>query len=161
MTETATDPRPQHGDLTLEDLALLADGAGNVPDATARRLQALIQCSDLEHVGETWRGFVVRIRRLRQMAADAGTRFLADGLDAFRSLERLRSDLWVRPEDVLDPRLEVPYRELIAMARARAERARGDEKGELLDLADRLASAREGERQPLPGPPDATAISRA
>ncbi|MCP3916541.1 MAG: hypothetical protein GY711_13365, partial [bacterium] len=45
---------------------------------------------------------------------------------------------------VLDPRLDVPYPELISMARAFAERTEGDEQAELLHLAERLTLARDG-----------------
>ena len=38
MKKTETDPAGGV-DLTLEDTAFLADGTGNIPDATARRLR--------------------------------------------------------------------------------------------------------------------------
>ena len=142
---TTTEPDEIH--LTIEDVAVLADGTGNIPDATAVRLRPLICCADFEHVRSTWHGLAIRLRRLRQLAADAGVDLLADGLWVYRCLERLRSDLWLSPADVLDPRLEVPFPELISMARAFAQRTDGDEQAELLHLADRLALAREGRRR--------------
>lgn len=118
--------------LTLEDIAVLADGTGNVLDETAAKLKPLI-CGDER--------FAEAIAALRQMAEDAGTRLLADGLHAFRSLSRLREKAWRKPTDVLDPDLDVPFGELISMAGAMAGRAEGEEQAELQRLRERLIDA--------------------
>ena len=118
--------------LTLKDIAILADGAGNIPDDTAGRLQSYIRRD--EDLKEP-------LARLQQMASDAGTPSLADGLHAFDNLARLRARAWKRPFDVLDPRLDVPFEELISMADAMALRTDGEEKAELLRLKDRLVAA--------------------
>lgn len=118
--------------LSLEDVAILADGTGNIPDDTAERLRPFIR--------ET-RRLAEPLAKLRQMAADAGTDFLADGLDTFESLRRLRARLWKRPADVLGTELDIPYNELISMAGAMAERADGEEKAELQELKQRLIAA--------------------
>ena len=118
--------------LTLEDVAALADGAGNLSDETAARLQPFV-CED--------ESFAEDLAALRQMAADAGTKLLDDGLQAFRSLSLLRQRTWKKPSDVLDPRLDAPFPELIAMAGAMAGRAGGAEKAELEELRERLIVA--------------------
>ena len=119
--------------LTLEDIAVLADGTGNIPDDTAVRLQPVI-CRDDRYAEE--------LAALRQMAEDAATELLEDGLNIFKRLARLRQRGWKKPSDVLaDPDREVPYRELIAMAGAMAGRARGAEKAELEELRERLILA--------------------
>ena len=138
-TTTATEPAPTDIALTQEDIALLADGTGNIPDDTATRLQALIRCDDRERLQRTWRRIAAHLEDLHQMAQDAGVKLLADGLYVFRDLSRLRSEPWESASDVLDPRLEVPYPELLAMAGALADRAEGAEKAELQQLLERLA----------------------
>jgi len=118
--------------LTLEDIAVLADGTGNIPDETAARLAPLVRADDR---------FAPALDDLRRMTSDAGTAYLADGLDAHASFGRLRSESWTHPTDVLDPDLDVPYRELIAIASAQAGRAKGAEKAELRELRGRLEKA--------------------
>ncbi len=141
MAPTTTTGPTLEGPLTLEDLALIADGTGNVPDATATRLQALFSCEDPDEVEYLWRCYAAALADLRRMAADAGVELLADGLYVHRLLERLRTEPWDAPADLIDPRLDVPYRELIAMTRARAGRAEGEEKAELGQLVERLGAA--------------------
>jgi len=75
------------------------------------------------------------------MAGDAATKLLEDGLDIFKRLTLLRGRAWKKPNDVLEPDLEVPYCELIAMAGAMAERADGEERAELEELGERLFAA--------------------
>ena len=145
-TKTVTDPAPKDVTpkgigLTLEDIALLADGTGNIPDDTAIRLQALICCNDLKLIQRTWRRIASHLEELHEMAEYAGVELLADGLYVFRILEQLRSKTWESTSDVLDPRLDVPFQELIAMARAFADRADGHEKAELQQLGERLVIA--------------------
>ncbi len=118
--------------LTLEDVAALADGTGNLSDETAARLKPLV-CGD--------EAFAEDLAALRQMAEDAGTRLLADGLHAFRRLSRLRERFWSRPADVLGPDLDVPYGELITMAGAMAARVEGEERAGLERLRERLIVA--------------------
>ncbi len=115
--------------LAKEDIALLADGTGNIPDTTATRLKPLIVCDDFSQLQRYWRDRIVPcLRELCQMARDAQVKHLADGLYVFRTLERLRSTPWERPTDVLDQWLDVPYSELILMASALAERAEAEER---------------------------------
>ncbi len=118
--------------LTLEDVAALADGTGNLPDDTAVKLKPIV-CED-ESLAED-------LAALRQMAEDAGTGLLEDGLTTFKRLSRLRERAWEKPSDVLDPNQDVSIRELIAMAGAMAGRADGEEKGELEELKERLIAA--------------------
>ena len=73
------------------------------------------------------------------MAEDAGVRLLADGLYAHESLTRLRQEPGKSTKDVLDPRLETRHADLIVVANALADRAEGEEKAELRELAGRLA----------------------
>ncbi len=137
-TKTASETPPQDVALTLEDVACLADGNGDLPDATAARLRTLIRCDDQKLIQRTWRRRASQLEELHQMAADAGVELLVDGLYLYRILEQLRSKPWQSTSDVLDPRLDVPYQELITMAGALAERARGDEQAELRQLIERL-----------------------
>ena len=118
--------------LTLEDVAILADGTGNIPDETATRLAPLIRGDER---------FAAALDDLRRMAADAGTAYLADGFDAHASLERLRAEPWTHPRDVLHPDLDVPYRELVAVAAAAAGRAKGAERMTLREVQQRLERA--------------------
>ncbi len=128
--------------LTPEDLALIADGTGNIPDDTAVGLQAFIlSAGDSQKFERTRQWIVAQLEELRRTAADAGVELLGDGQYVFSTLERLRAEPWKTPADLLDPRLDVPYQELIAMAGARAERARGAEKAELRQLIERLVGA--------------------
>ncbi len=141
MTQTAIGAAPEGIALTLEDLALLADGTGNIPDDSAVRLQTLIRCGDPARFEAAGRWIAAQLKVLRRMAADAGVDLLADGLYVSRCLERLRSGSWCSPTDVLDPRLDVPYQELIAMAGACADRARDEEEqAELRNLIERLVA---------------------
>lgn len=140
-TEPETDPAPEDIPLTLEDVALLADGAGNIPDDTATRLQTLIRCDDLERIERTWRWIKAELEQLRGMADDARVELLADGLYVFRCFERLRVEPWTLPGDLLDPRLDVPYQELISMAGAFEGRAQGAEKVEMQKLIERIGAA--------------------
>ncbi len=127
--------------LTLEDLALIADGTGNIPDDTAARLQAFFNCDDSELLEAFWRWKATQLEELHQMAADAGVELLADGLYAHRCLERLRTEPWDTPGELFDPRLDVPFQELIAMAGVRADRAEGEEAADLRQLIERLIVA--------------------
>ncbi|MCP3961881.1 MAG: hypothetical protein GY719_28905 [bacterium] len=117
------------GGLTLADVALLADGTGNIPDDTAARLAPLI-VSDARlagHLAELWR-----------MAEESTAACLADAHDAHASFAVLESATWLHPTDVLDPRLDVPYGELLSIAAARAARAPRAERARLLMLEQRL-----------------------
>ncbi len=135
-------PPPAGITLTLEDLAALADGNGNVPDAAAARFKTLIDsCEKPERFEAARRWMAAALAGLRRLAADADVKLLADGLYAFECLEKLSARSWESPSDVLDPRLDVPYRELISLAAALAERAGGEEKAELEQLVDRLMRA--------------------
>ncbi len=127
--------------LTHEDVAHLADGSGEHPADTAARLKVFIRCDDLERVQHTWRLIGSHHEELRRMAEDAGVELLVDAVFVFRILEQLRAESWKSPEDVLHPGVEVPYPPLIAMAGARAQRAGGAEKAELLRLRERLVLA--------------------
>ncbi len=125
------EPKNKAG-LTLEDVAILADGIGNIPDGTAERLRPLVR--EDERLAED-------LAALRQLADDAGVQLLEDGLNTYERLGRLRERAWEKPSEVLDPLVEVPYRELIAMAGAMAKRADGGEKAELEELRERLIAA--------------------
>ncbi len=127
--------------LTPEDVAHLADASGELPDDTATRLQALIRCDDLERVEHTWPLIGAHLEALRQMAEDAGVELLVDAVFVLRIFERLRSEHWESPEDLLHPGVEMPYEQLISMAGALAERAVGAEKAELRHLKERLIAA--------------------
>ena len=125
---------------TLEDVAHFVDGAGELPKDTAARLRALIRCDDLNRVESTWD--LIRAHRadLRRMADDAGVELLVDAVFVFRIFERLRSETWESPGDLLHDGVEVPYQQLIALVGAHAERAEGDERQELLRLKARLTA---------------------
>ena len=127
--------------LTMKDIAILADGQGNIPDDTAERLAIFIRGE--ERVLGT-------LEQLARMAADAGVEHLADGHDTFENLSRLRQEPWESVTDVLDPRLDVPYPDLISMAGALADRAEGEEQAELRELGRRLIIERDAEQQPPP-----------
>ncbi len=118
--------------LTLEDVAALADGTGNLSDETAAKLKPIVCANE---------SFAEDLATLRQMADDAATTLLEDGLSTFKRLARLRQRAWKKPGDVLEPDLEVPYCELAAMTGAMAERAGGEEKAELEELGERLFAA--------------------
>ena len=120
------------GGLTLADIALLADGTGNIPDDTAARLAPLIVSDDR---------LAGHLARLRRMAEDAAAECLADGHDAHASFAVLESATWQHPTDVLDPRVDVPYRELISIAATRAARAPRAERARLSMLEQRLVQA--------------------
>ncbi len=115
--------------LTLRDLAILADGTGNIPDDTARRLAPLIR-HDPRVAAE--------MDQLQQMADDANVARLADGLFTFEILETLLGATWETPRDVLDPNLEIPYRELIEMSQAMARRSAESDKEPLIKIVTRL-----------------------
>ncbi len=127
--------------LTPEDVAHLADGTGELPDDTAARLKVFIRCNNRDRVWNTWCLIEIHLEELRRMAEDADVEFLVDAVFVFRILERLRSEAWESPGDVLHPRVEVPYPHLIALVRAQAERAGGTEKTKLLQLCERLRFA--------------------
>ncbi len=136
-----TDQAAEKIALIPEDVALLADGTGNIPDDTATRLQTFIRCRDRELIECTWRWIGSQLEEQRQMAEDAGVELLADGLYVSRCFERLRADPSTRPSEVLDPRLDVPYQELISMAGALADRGDAAEKVEMQQLIKRLGVA--------------------
>ena len=138
---TQTTPDSGAIPLTPEDVAHLADATGELPDDTATRLQTLIRCADLEQVERTWRLIGTHLKALGQMAEDAGVDLLVDAVFAFHLFERLRSEPWESPEDLLHPGVEMPYQQLISMAGALAERAAGAEKEELGHLRERLIVA--------------------
>ncbi len=140
MNRNDNQPRAIH--LTIDDVALLADGQGNIPDETATRLKDLILFGDSDEIEFFWRTSVMPwLEELRQMARDARVELLADGLYVFRGLECLRSMRWEKPAEVFDQRLDIPYHELILMALARAGRAEKAEKIELERLAEDLSVA--------------------
>ncbi len=128
-------------DLTPEDVAHFADASDELPDDTAVRLQAFICCDDPEQVHETWRLIRAHLEALRQMAEDAGVELLVDAIFIFRIFEQLRSETWESPGEVLLSGIDVPYRQVISMAGAHAERAEGTERAELLRLRKRLIAA--------------------
>ena len=123
--------QPEKG-LTLEDVAILVDGTGNIPDDTAERLAPVIATDPR---------VTAQIGELRHMAEEAGSDYLADALDAHTRFSRLQEGAWRHPTDILEPNLDVPYRELISIATLRAERARSAERAELLALKERLEIA--------------------
>lgn len=131
---------PKAVSFTLEDVAHFADGSSELPSETADRLRTLIHCDDPEQLEQTWRLIRDRRQNLHQMAEDAGVELWVDAVYVFRSLERLRAEPWETPTEVLDHRVDVPYRELIAMAGAAAKRAEGEERSELEEVAKRLTS---------------------
>lgn len=141
MTQTVIAPTLEDIHLTPEDVARLADGTGNIPDDTARRLQAVIRCQDLARIDRIWRWIRAELQELRQMADDACVELLEDGRYIFHCFERLRTEPWTLPTDVLDPRLDVPYEELISMASALEQRAEGTEKVEMRNLIERIGAA--------------------
>ncbi len=147
MTTTQTGAPPGGVTLTTEDIALLADGTGNIPDDTARRLQVLICCGDVEQIVALWRYLAAELVILRRLADAVRVALLADGLHYYRCVERLRAEIWKTPADVFDPRTELHYPELISVARYLAGRAEGEERAELEHLAGRLEHARD---QPQP-----------
>ncbi len=154
-TKTVTPPPPEAIPLTLEDVAHLADGADELPDDTAARLKVFIRCNDLDRVRSTWRLIGAHLEELRRIAEDAGIELLVDAVFVFRILERLRSEAWESPGDVLHPRVEVPYSQLIALAGAQAKRAGDTEKTELLQLCERLRFAsRSSKSRPAARPED-------
>ena len=124
-------PKTQSG-LTLQDIATLADGTGNITDATASRLAAYIR-SDPR--------FNEALSHFRQMAEDAGVEYLADGLEIHQIITELRQSPSKAPCDVIHPALDVPYTQLINMATALAIRASGKENTELIALTTRLIVA--------------------
>ncbi len=134
-------PKTNALDLTLEDVAHLADGTRELSEATATRLQALVRCGDLGRVQESWRLVGSHLEALRQLAEDAGVELMVDGIYVFRIFERLRSEHWESPEELLHHGVEVPYQELISMARAHTRRAAGAERAELQQLAESLMVA--------------------
>ena len=127
--------------LTLEDVAHFADASGELPDDTATRLQALVCCDDPEQIQDAWRLAGSHLEALRQTARDAGVDLLEDAIFVFRIFEKLRSESWERPEEVLPHGVEVPYQPLISIVGAYAERAAGTERAELRQLRERLISA--------------------
>ncbi len=124
--------------ITLEDVAHLADARRELPDDTARRLRELILCDDRKRVRATWRLIESHREELGQMAVDAEVDLWVDAIYVFRIFERLRSEDWRRAEDLVHRRVDVPYRELISMARAYARRASGAERTDLNHLTERL-----------------------
>ncbi len=154
MTKTVSEPFP----LTLEDVAHLADATGELPDDTAVRLRAFIRCDDPQRFERTWHLIRSHLEALRQMAGDAGVKMLVDAVFVFRIFERLRSEAWERPEDLLHRGVEVPYQELISMAGAHVERAEAAETAELERLIERLREAgRPNRRRPVRGERDGRA----
>ncbi len=75
------------------------------------------------------------------MAEDAGVELLVDAVFVYRILERLRTETWESPGDVLHPGVEVPYPHLLSMAEAMAARAEADEGEELIELIEHLSVA--------------------
>ncbi len=132
---------PEGVALTPEDVALLADGSGNIPDDTALRLRPVVRSTDLELVQRTWLWIGAVIEVLRRLSEDAGVELLADGLYVFRCFERLRLEPRTPPGELLDPRLDMPYQELISMAGAFADRDDDAEKAEMQQLIERLGVA--------------------
>lgn len=118
--------------LTRHDVATLADGTGNISDETATRLATFIS-SDPR--------FADTLATLRQMADDAGVKYLADGLEIHQLITRLRQESWKVPRELVNPALDVPYPQLLTLTATLAERARGQEKAALTALEDRLLAA--------------------
>ena len=124
--------------LTLEDLALVADGlADSIDTEGAKRLAKLVSTDPrLEP----------ELATLEAVASEAGlTRrptgeYLSAGHSLDQALQRLvDEDEWTHPADVLDPdaSLGVPYEPLIKLARAREQ---GDP-GRMLAIRRRLEEA--------------------
>ncbi len=118
-------------DLTLEEIAMLADGSG-IPDATAHKLAPLIR-SDPR--------LTEPLAELHRMATDARVDCFEDAIKAHRELDQLAGADWRHPGEVLDPEAGIPYPELISVAGARAGRAAGAEKRRLLGILERLERA--------------------
>ncbi len=131
----------QRDNFTLEDVAHFADATGELPADTAVRLQAFVHGDDPKQDERTRRLIGSHLEALRQMAEDAGVEMLVDAVFVFRIFERLRSETWEKPDDVLHHGVEVPYKELISMAGAHAQRADAALKVELERLSQRLMIA--------------------
>ncbi|MEM7587631.1 MAG: hypothetical protein AAF560_29865 [Acidobacteriota bacterium] len=116
--------------LTLEDVALLADGAEGLPNATKQRLRAMVLADPR---------FQGHLDQLEDMAEEAGIteghdRYGAALMihDQYQQLELNRG--WLHPAEVLDPEgyLGLHYEELIHLARERAEDAGGNGRADLI-----------------------------
>ena len=126
-------------DLTLREVAMLADGA-DLTAETAAKLAVLVRSCPL---------FAEQIEQLQAMAEVAGTAFLEDGLAAHRGFDQLMAAQWEHPDEVLGPHEGILYPQMIAMAEARARQAQGEERRRLLEVQERLEQAA-GERSEVP-----------
>ncbi len=110
--------------LTLEEVALLVDGADQVPRETARHLGPVIRTDPR---------FTRHVETVEALAQDAAIKpgsenRLADGVAANAELDRLLEAAgWTDPAEVLDPSGErgIRYAPLVHIARARAARDNG------------------------------------
>ncbi len=122
-TRTADVSAPE-AHLTLEELALLADGmVESLSDDAVRRLAAVI-LSDPR--------FAPQLAALEKLAREAGARpgeaagYLSAAVAADQALGRLlAAEGWTHPAEILDPdgAVGVPYASLIDLAKARQETA--------------------------------------
>ncbi len=123
--------------LTLEDVALLEDEAGQVPPDTLSRVRAVIRSTE---------ELAPHYRYLGALAEAAGMPETSDrlyvGLRCLEELERLaQAEGWRHPAEVLDPEGEsgIQYAELVNLARTRARQA--EEPGRYRQLERRLERA--------------------
>lgn len=125
--------------LTLEDIAILLDGA-EVPDGTARRLAPFLR-RDPRLADE--------IAELEQMAQDAGIRAeqperFTTAYDNDRDFRKLlTAPEWERPDEVLDPDVGFDIGELLRIAEARLERSPNPLLGEVKQKLERAAAERQ------------------
>ena len=119
--------------LSLKDLSLLFDE--NIDDISEEATAAL-----LAMISEDPQ-MSAQLAELREMAQDAGTDWLEDGLETHRQFEKLlAADSWdALLEIVKDEAERVWYEKLIPMARARAQRAEDPDR--ILSLKKRLVEA--------------------
>ncbi len=117
--------------LTLEEIATLADGTDAL-DNVAWKLAPLVR-SHPRLAGP--------IAELEAMAQDARVAGLRDAVDLHHDFDRLAAAQWQHPAEVLDPDAGISYPELIAIASARAGKARGAERRRLLGIRERLELA--------------------
>ncbi len=132
-----TDPSTISQDLlTLEDVALLADGADSLPTSTKQRLRQLVLQDPR---------FSLHLEQLEGLAQEAGLGESQDRLGAallvhghYQQLEKAEG--WEHPAEVLDPdgTIGVLHRELLHIARVRA---RGEKTGRSADILRKLDAA--------------------
>lgn len=130
--------------LSAHDAALLANGHAQLPDATMRKIVAVVRTDGR---------FAGHYEALRSLATDAGFEPVRDkdletALDCHQDFERLlTSEGWEHPAEILDPEgeLGICYQELIHIAAARARREPDSER--VKAVRDRLERAWEAHRK--------------